>query len=269
MRRSIGGTGLNDIIGPYPWAGFTRWWAVGSDLDLIADAVSATVVISPTSDVGNTVLREQFPDHLVDFKSHYLVDLTTNYYNSFSTSHRRKLRGCRPELTIEVLGLSPSIESRWIDLYKVLGNRHGIKGDAAFTKDGLIAQLRLPSVTVFGATLKGRVVGMVSFIRSGSVAAYHLGAYDDTGYEVGASYAAFCYAFGVLADTGVEVVNLGGGAGLTVDDNDGLARFKRGWSTHTGVARIGGRILDPVAFGGLQSPSSTSFWPPYRAGQSS
>lgn len=257
---------MTDLAGPYPWAGFSDWSAVGKDLDAIEGAVSATLVVSPTSLVDDALLREHFPDYLVDFKTHFLVDLTENYEAARSLSHRRKVRRHRPDLRIEMLEPTSRVETRWVELYALLGNRHEIRGGAAFTTDGLVSQLHEPNITLFGAKVGDQIIGMVSFVRSGSVAAYHLGAYDNQGYELEAAYALFPYAFGALADIGVELVNLGGGAGLQVLDDDGLARFKRGWSTHTGVARIGGRVLDRVAFNGLVAASSSAFWPPYRSG---
>ena len=267
LRRPIEGSKMTDLGGPYPWAGFKDWSAVGRELDEIEGVVSASVVVAPTSTVAVSTLREQFPDHLVDFKTHFLVDLTGDYEASRSSHHRRKARRCRPGLEVRVLKPTAPIEARWVELYALLRSRHQIRGGAAFSDASLVAQLHLPAITHFGATVGDRIVGIVSFIREGPVAAYHLGAYDATGYELEAAYALFPYAFATLADAGVELVNLGGGAGTEVAEEDGLARFKRGWSTHTGVARIGGRVLNREAFTKLGGAATSRFWPPYRARQ--
>lgn len=254
-----------DLCGPYPWAGFEDWSSVGTDLEALEGAVTATVVIAPSSEVDDATLREQFRDHVADFKTHFLVDLTGKYQGSWSRSHVRKCRQHRSDLVVEALEPSGVLEARWVELYARLGLRHEIRGGAAFTKDGLARQLHLPDVTLFGARVGNQIVGMVSFMRSGSVAAYHLGAYDDTGYEFEAAYAIFPVALEALADAGVVLVNLGGGAGVKVSDDDGLARFKRGWSTHNGVARIGGRVLQRAVFDRLGGDPDARFWPPYRA----
>ncbi|MEM9520638.1 MAG: GNAT family N-acetyltransferase [Actinomycetota bacterium] len=268
LSRTIDSSCLTDLTGPYPWAGFSDWSSVGAELDAITGPVTATVVVAPTSDVDDDVLVEQFPDHLVDFKLHFLVDLTADHATSRSATHRRKVRRSRPELSVSALEPTPVIADRWVELYHHLGERHAITGGAAFSDDGLRAQLVHPDCRCFGAFVGDELVGMVSFMTSGAVAAYHLGAYAQSGYALEAAYAIFPVAFDVLAAEGVELVNLGGGAGLSVEEGDGLARFKRGWSTHTGVARVAGRILDPEAFDRLSSSSETTFWPPYRAGRS-
>jgi len=265
LQRTIDGGTLSDLCGPYPWAGFEDWSSVGADLDALDGAVTATAVISPSTEVDGATLRDQFPDYVADFKTHFMLDLTRHYQASWSRSHVRKFRRHRPDFVVEALEPSRILEARWVELYALLGLRREIRGGAAFTKDGLVAQLHLPGVALFGARVGDRIVGMVSFIRSGSVAAYHLGAYDDMGYEFEAAYAIFPVAFEELANAGVGLVNLGGGAGIEVSDDDGLARFKRGWSTHTGVAQIGGRVLQRAVFDRLAGASDARFWPPYRA----
>ena len=265
LARSIAGSSLTDLVGPYPWAGFADWSKIATDLDELTGHLTATLVVSPTAEVADATLSAQFPDHLTDFKSHYLVDLTTDHAAVWSPSHRRKMRRNRPELRVEALSTSLEIADRWVELYRHLRERHSVTGGAAFTDRGLRAQLYHPECRIFGAYVGGVIIGMVSFLRSGPVAAYHLGAYNPMGYAFEAAYAIFPAAFESLAAEGVELLNLGGGAGLNVDMDDGLARFKRGWSTHSGMARLAGRIMNQDAFDRLCGPAETSFWPPYRS----
>jgi len=71
-----------------------------------------------------------------------------------------------------------------------------------------------------------------------------------------------------LRRSGVLVVNLGGGAGLIESADDGLARFKRGWSNDRRTAYLCGRILDRRKYRELASrkaPNGSSFFPAYRA----
>ena len=64
---------------------------------------------------------------------------------------------------------------------------------------------------------------------------------------------------------GVSEVDLGGGA-EGHDPVDGLARFKRGWSTGTRTAWLGGRVLDRPAYAELcATTAGTPFFPAYRS----
>ncbi len=110
---------------------------------------------------------------------------------------------------------------------------------------------------------------MAIFLVEGTVAAYHLGAYSRRGYEVEASFSIFQAAFESLAASGVELLNLGGGSGLDPSADDGLSRFKRGWSTHHEMSRVGGRIIRPDVYAQLTAASSPSnYFPRYRSRRS-
>jgi hypothetical protein len=105
---------------------------------------------------------------------------------------------------------------------------------------------------------------MAIFFRHGTTAHYHLAAYSDEGYRSGASFALFDVALDVLrADA--AVLDLGGAAGLTDAADDGLSRFKRGWSTGVRPAYIGGVILDRIAYRAATARRGRSdFFPAYR-----
>ena len=67
-----------------------------------------------------------------------------------------------------------------------------------------------------------------------------------------------------------EGMNLGAGAGLTADAEDGLSRFKRGWATGVRPVHFCGRVLDPVEYERLAARSrerAGGYFPAYRHGE--
>jgi len=113
-------------------------------------------------------------------------------------------------------------------------------------------------------------IGMLLWYVDGPVAYYHLGAYTDRGYELGASFALFTTAIDYFGGTGMMWLNLGAGAGLQNKGNDGLSRFKRGWSTGTRSTYFCGRIFNKVAYDEILSrknTSATTYFPAYRVGE--
>jgi hypothetical protein len=65
-------------------------------------------------------------------------------------------------------------------------------------------------------------------------------------------------------------MDLGGGAGFGDDSNDGLSKFKRGWSNAERAVYLCGRIFDQAAYDSLaqqRTIGTTAYFPAYRAGE--
>ncbi|HPF71730.1 MAG TPA: hypothetical protein PLQ13_13725, partial [Candidatus Krumholzibacteria bacterium] len=67
-----------------------------------------------------------------------------------------------------------------------------------------------------------------------------------------------------LAARGVRTVDLGAGAGLADDPDDGLTAFKAGWATRTAPAWLCGVVLDPYAYTALSAGRTGAYFPLYR-----
>jgi hypothetical protein len=66
----------------------------------------------------------------------------------------------------------------------------------------------------------------------------------------------------------VRWLNLGAGAGLQAGGDDGLTRFKRGWSTGTRQSWFCGRIFDQRRYDrAVRGAGSGSYFPAYRHGE--
>ena len=271
LLRPIGDSGRVDAAGPYPFLVCHAWDRLPDDLASLADdrdagVVSVTTVTDPLAEIDDATLGNAFPDLCRPYKSHYVIDLAAGP-PPLDEHHRRNVRLGRRETTVEVLDRAVGWADDWVRLYGHLVERHAISGPAAFPAESLRAQLAIPGMLAVRAVHEGAVVGMTLWAVHDDRAYYHLGAYDETGYRVRASYAMFAEVVGTLAARGVRRVGLGAGAG-THAASAGLERFKRGWATGTAPVRLCGRILDRVAYARLGGPAEAaraSFFPAYRA----
>ena len=271
LRRAIGSTGEQDAIGPYPFLCCNRWGELDSDLGNLEGLVSVAAVAVPFGDHDPTLLRECFPDACFAFKEHFIVDLEVPAGARVSKHHRRNASKALRHIEVTEERQPRELREDWVRLYGFLVSRHQIRGVASFSAASLARQLDVPGLLAVSARREGRVVGMVLWYLRGDVAYYHLGAYDDEGYESRASFAIFWRSMELLAERSVHYVGLGGGAGVKSDVSDGLTRFKRGWATGTRPAYFCGRILQQEAYKRLArsvASDGTRFFPAYRAGES-
>ena len=109
---------------------------------------------------------------------------------------------------------------------------------------------------------------MILWYATESVAYYHLGAYDEVGYRDRASFALFARVGTILRGPRVCVGwTWAPGRGATPSADDGLSRFKRGWSPLTRAAWQCGRVTDRAAYAELSASSESGYFPAYRAGE--
>ena len=259
-----------DACGTYPLLSTQRWHELAADLADQRDLLSFVAVVDPLRAPGTATLEAVFPDHLLAFKTHYLARLDAHEpLAHIAASHQRKALAAAQRLHVEVAADPAAHAPDWRRLYGELRSRHRFRGAADFPAASLAAQLALPGMLAVLARDAHRVVSMSLWLVSGTHAHYHLGASDAAGYDAGASFATFAHAFEVLAARGVEWVDLGGSAGLRNGSGagDGLARFKRGWSSETRTAWLGGRILDLRRYGQLcGTRTADDYFPAYRSG---
>jgi hypothetical protein len=273
VERTIAGTGLRDAMGPYPLLACQEWEALGDDLEEIgSDLVSVVAVADPLGAFREENLRRAFPDLMRPFKQHFIVELDSAPASFVANHHQRNARKALGKVDVALVEPAEAAEE-WIALYSNLIDRHRIRGIAAFTPLSLRQQLSVPGASLFAARHEGRLVGLTIWYGQQGNAYYHLGAYSDLGYELRASFALFWRAFEHFTATGVRLLDLGAGAGLDTDGEDGLTRFKRGWSTTTRPAFLCGRILDREAYQALSAAKASAgtgadmgFFPAYRRG---
>lgn len=271
LERSIPGYAGRDAMGCYPLFACDDWSELHRDLDNIGTSlVSLVLVADPLGNHNLQDLERCFPEHLIPFKQHFLVDLAAPARSFVDTHHQRNARKALRDLTIATVDDASTLREDWSRLYSTLIDRHGICGIAAFSAISFERQLEVPGLTAFAARLDDEVVGITLWYRQGSCAYYHLGAYSGRGYELRASFGLFWHAIDHFARTGLRMLDLGAGAGLSSEGDDGLSRFKRGWSNASRTAYLCGRIFDRDAYNALaqaRGQADSAYFPAYRAGE--
>ena len=245
LEQDIPGFPYKDARGCYPLFSCLDWSKLSTDLEEMASEwVAVSLVTDPFGDYDQAYLQECFPDLVMPFKEHFVVDLGRPLEAFVSKHHQRNARKAFRKLSV-IRSENPSkLVDEWVQLYTLLIERHKIKGIPAFSPKAFAQQLAVPGILAFLARYEGKTVGMVLWYLHGQVGYYHLGAYTPIGYELRASFALFWSAFEHFAANGAVWLNLGAGPGISTSVNDGLTAFKRGWSTGTRTAYFCGRILD-------------------------
>ncbi len=271
LERSIPGTPHQDAMGPYPRFCCQDWEGLSRDLrDLQGHLVSLVLVTDPFASLDEQALRDLFPDHVLRYKAHYVVELARFGEDSLCANHRRNVRRAGRKVEVEIEPAGPERLRDWVRLYEGLIVHRGIRGPARFSRQALARQLQVPGMYMVHARAEGRVVGMQLWLRDGPRAYYHLSASDAEGYRRLAAYAMTWEALRFLGSLGVRWADLGAGAGIHPRPDDGLAYFKQGWATQTRPVFLCGRILDRRRYRmlcGRAPAGETPFFPAYRRGE--
>jgi len=271
LERSIAGTSLRDAMGCYPMFACEDWSSIGDDLvELGHDLVSVCLVTDPFGDYTEAGLRDCFGDRVRPFKQHFVVDLSRSPSTFVSAHHRRNARRALDAVAVETVVSPSSCLEEWCELYDALVRRRNIRGLRAFSRSAFARQLEVPGLEIQRATRNGRTEAMALWCVAGPVAYYHLGASSDRGYSLRASFALFDHAIRSFAGRGLSWLDLGGGPGAGRPRDEGLVRFKRGWSTGTRPAWFCARVLDPRRYEYLveaRSTPPTEYFPAYREGE--
>ena len=271
LKRPIPGTSFADGMGPYPIFTCQDWSCLGKDMDGLEDQlVSLALVTDPFGAYTQHELQEHFKDLANPFKEHFVIDLEQRPEEFVAPHHRRNAQKALKMIRVEIDTEPIHRLDEWTSLYDHLIDRHEIKGVSRFSRAAFDIQLRVPGIVAFRAIVNDKTVGMLLWYVQGDRGYYHLGAYNEEGYQSNASFAMFWRALDYFATRGVPWLSLGAGAGAHGDGSDGLTRFKRGWSTGTRTAYFCGRIFDREQYQNILSVrgiGNTNYFPAYRAGE--
>ncbi len=269
LQRPIGETGWHDAMGCYPLFACKDWSALAGDLEALRqELVSVCMVADPFGALTPADLDAAF-DRVALFKSHYVVDLALPSDQIGSKRHQKQARAALRKMDVEVCRDPAGFVGEWSVLYGNLCRRHGIRGMKAFSKSAFARQLAMPGLVVLQAFMDSQLVGAQLYVRQGDVIHCHLGAVSDLGYKHGAFYAMDLYSFGHFSGMG-RWLDLGGGAGVTIDGEDGLSKYKRGWSTETRPVYFCSKILNREKYDQLvlaEGIGDTDYFPAYRQGE--
>lgn len=260
LAREIAAGG-EDGIGLYPRAVIAPDADIGAGLDALAAAglVSVVLVADPMASPAPERLAAAF-GLCRPFKTHQIIERARGY--APSKHHRYEIKRAAGRCRVERVALAAHLDD-WRALYDGLTERHTIAGMAAFSDSYFKALADWPVFVTFAAFVDGAVAAMAIWFEHGGVAYNHLGASSTAGYANGASYA--LYDAAVAHFSGAAVLDLGAGAGMADDPEDGLARFKRGFANGTAVAHLCGAVLDAGRYAALVAGrAETGFFPGYR-----
>jgi len=270
LERQIQGHQERDAIGCYPLFVCQSWSELRADLDDIGGGlVSLALVTDPFGAYDLACLRSCFPDKVVPFKQHFVVDLSRPWEAAVHKHHQRNARKALQVVDVELCFNPSSFLDEWNELYANLVSRRNVSGLVAFSKQSFAKQLEVSGLVMFRAAHKGKGVGMLLWYVHDHIGYYHLGAYNEDGYRLRASFALFWRALEHFSAQRLVWLDLGAGAGLE-DNHDGLTRFKSGWSNGTRMAYLCGRIFDRQEYQALveaRNISTSDYFPAYRKGE--
>jgi hypothetical protein len=272
LKRQIPGCAEYDAMGCYPLFTCGQWSRLHLDLQTIGSSlVSLSLVTSPFADVVLSDLESCF-DLVKPFKNHFIFDTSEPLETAVSKHHRYYARRALKEVAVEAAEHPPDHLDAWLSLYRNLIARQHISGIRAFSKRSFERQLQLPDLVMIVARLLSTqdIVGAHLVVRQGNVAYSHLAAFSDEGYRVGAAYGVYWETLKYVAGQGVRYLDIGAAAGLDDKGDDGLSRFKKGWSNANRLNYLCGRIFDEDKYNALchdRGNGEADYFPLYRQGE--
>lgn len=269
LERQIPDTPYRDAMGCYPLFCCQNWSMLNLDLaELETDWVTLALVTDPFGTYNLDRLHQCF-DLVTPFKEHFIIDYSRPIKESVSKNHQYQARKALKKIQVELCEEPIRFLDDWIGLYNVLIQRYSLRGIHTFSKNAFARQLSLPGITMLRAVYRETTVGILISYIQGNVGYAHLIATNETGYELGSSYALFWRTITHFADK-LRWLSIGATAGLSNDRQDGLNFFKRGWSTGTRPTYFCGRIFDPQKYVEIvqaKKTPDTNYFPAYRLGE--
>ncbi|MPZ55013.1 MAG: hypothetical protein GEU91_00675 [Rhizobiales bacterium] len=271
MKRPIAGADAFDFTGPYPCVAVADYRALADDVEALR-GVGGVSVVFVTNAFDETAVARDLGGLTAckPFKAHNLVQFHKPWRKHLSAHHLRELRLARKgPLVTRISTTTVEYAATFWPLYQVLVARHGITGIQALSRDIVAAQCVLPGVVAVEVLDGNEVIASSLWVHDEREAHIHLHAQTEKAYALGASYLLYEAALDHFSNC-VDQVDLGGGAGLSDDPEDGLSRFKRGWSNATARTYLCGEILDPDRYRFLSETHGTTtsaFFPRYRASE--
>jgi hypothetical protein len=254
-----------DAIGPYPITCLAVESDLGTGLESLRKAgfVSITLVVDDLVGPPIGELQQTF-GFARPFKTHYLVDEADATYQP-SKHHRYEIRrAARAGVEVRVVPLLDILDA-WIVLYDGLIANHRMVGVQRFSRQSFEGLADCDGLVTVAAFVGQELVSCHLWIEYKDFVWSHLAASSALGYSTGAAYAVYDQSIRTFAG---RVIDLGGAAGVNDGGDDGLARFKAGFSNRQHIAYLCGAVLDKKAYLALCANSGAArsdYFPAYRA----
>lgn len=271
LERKIFGFPFIDAMGCYPLFCCQEWEQLYHDMEELVDVVSLNIVTDPFMKCDESYLHKCFPDLVRPFKQHYVIDLQLDPEKFIAKNHRKAARRALRHLRVEECCDPSNKVDTWVNLFSFLIERHNIAGISAFSKRSFSMQLQVPGIKVYQVIDdKSQTVGMELEFIQGDIAYSHLAAFTPDGYRSGASYALDWSIILDLRERGIRWRDMGGSAGVSPNNSDGLAQYKEGWSNSIRNVYLCGKIFNPERYlemARAKGVVSTAYFPAYRRGE--
>ncbi|MFO0388476.1 MAG: hypothetical protein ACK502_01975 [Alphaproteobacteria bacterium] len=265
MLREIS-AGLQDAAGIYPITPLNKNADIAGGLARLRDVglVSVVLVLDDFHRLHMNTLKEHF-DTVDSFKPHYLYRPEKGEM-IYGSHHKRAVKTAYKHVKVDVLDLRKHVHE-WAELYDALIAKLGLSGLHAFPLAHHQQIAGIQGMVAIGAWMGDELVSCHIWADDGEYVHSHLVASNDKGYESRAAYAVNDTSLRYFS--GRKLLNFGGGAGNSVGSDDGLARFKKGFSNDTAESYICGAILDKEKYQQLVNARKFNvpvrFFPAYRA----
>lgn len=270
LERKIPGFSNIDAMGCYPLFLCKDWSNLNSDLDELKDRlISLSVVTDPFGNYNIELLKECFKNVVIPFKQHFVINLNSNKIKNIPNHHRRNIKKANQNIIVETCDEPIVHLNEWLSLYNCLVQKHNIKGLRTFSRKAFENQLKVPGLLMFKAKYNEFTVGMILWYVINDIGYYHLAAYNELGYKLKASFALFDFSIQFFSNK-IKWLNLGAGAGINSNSNDGLTRFKQGWANETKTSYFCGRIFNKKIYDEITDSRGyygNEYFPIYRKGE--
>jgi hypothetical protein len=270
LERIIPGTSYVDGMGCYPLFVCQDWSRLHEDLkEIESKLVSLVLVTDPFGAIDRGYLERHF-QIVRPFKKHLVADLSQIPELFVNKHHRYYARKSMKDMEVDVCDVPLRYADEWIKLYDNLVTKHKISGIRAFSKDSFLAQLETPGVILIVGKLEKEIIGGQIITIAGNVAYSHLAAFSDIGYKHGASFGIYWVTLQYLKELNIQYFDLGAAAGLEENAQDGLTKFKMGWSNDSRMVYLCGRIFDRHMYDLIckqNRKENMDYFPAYRAGE--
>jgi hypothetical protein len=268
--------GYYDLYSPYPILDFHKKQAF-SHIDLISDisSISDGNILAATI-ITNPLLKwEEIPvgddpwcwSYCKKYKTHYYIDFKNDL--DLPTNHKRNIKKALNKLEIRInLTKTPDQKAEsFTSMYKNLVEKHSISGFADFSDDYFRQLFKVPGILLAEAFCKGsdEPCGQITYLLDGDYAYYHLAAYNSQGYANNASFGIMYSMINYFKELGISKLLLGSYPGNIETEDNGLLRFKRGFSNSSRQNFILGKILNKSKYNEFSQGKSGEFFPLYRS----
>lgn len=269
IRRPIEDTDYHDEVSVYPFYPEYR--------DVFYYGTSSKKCISGTY-ISDPLAKDHFlykSDGYEVYKTHYIVDLQSYDFNKLPENHKRNIKkndknvreGHSTYLIPEVVAKVDPIAADMSYVYQDLVKRHNITGYTNYDLAQFKQLIKVPGTVVFRTTkhltdfhLPSRASYALFYIDKDNVY-YHMGFGLEESYKLNANFILMHSAIEFFKRLGLNKLLLG-----SVPDggNDGLRRFKEGFSNESRENYILKHIYNEEVYDRLSKDKSTNMFPAYR-----